>query len=331
MRAIRSFRFLPAAIVLVTLSAPVARADDAPLPLRLVDQFNAMFGAHPGFRANHAKGAVFEGAFTPAPDAKAFSKAAHLQDGPVPVTVRFSNGGGLPDAPDTHPSMRTRGMAIKFRLPGGGITDIVSISTNGFPVSNGEDFLGLLKALAATGPNSPKPTPLETFLGSHPTAAKALSAPQPIPASYATQPYFGVNAFKFTNAAGVSHFGRYQIVPEAGAHYLGDDDAAKLPPNFLADDVRARLKTGPVKFRLLVQVAAADDKTDDATAVWPDTRPTVVLGEIAITVADPDSLRAEKKLLFLPTNLTPGIEPSADPLLPLRTAAYGVSFGRRSK
>jgi catalase len=45
----------------------------------------------------------------------------------------------------------------------------------------------------------------------------------------------------------------------------------------------------------------------------------------------PDSLEAQKKLLFLPTNLTPGIELSDDPLPSVRTAAYGVSFGRRSQ
>jgi catalase len=331
MRAYPSRRISFGILALLIAAAPIARADDAPLPFRIVDQFNANFGVHPGFRANHAKGAVFEGSFTPAPGAKDFSKAAHLQDGPVPVTVRFSNAGGLPDAPDTDPSMRIRGMAIKFHLPGGSITDIVSISTNGFPVSNGEDFLALIKALGTTGPNSPKPTPLDTFLGSHPAAAKALSTPLPIPASYATLPFYGVNAFKFTNAAGISHFGRYQIIPDAGAQYLTDEAAGKLEPNFLADDVRARLKAGPVKFRLQVQVAAPDDKTDDATVVWPESRATVVLGEITLTTADPDSLQAEKKLLFLPTNVTPGIEPSADPLLPLRTAAYGVSFGRRSR
>ena len=30
------------------------------------------------------------------------------------------------------------------------------------------------------------------------------------------QPFFGVNALKFTNAQGVSKFGRYRIVPEIG-------------------------------------------------------------------------------------------------------------------
>lgn len=328
----RAFQALGLGLVAAVFAAvSMAHADDPALPFKIVDQFNANFGVHPGFRANHAKGAVFEGTFTPAPGAKDFSKAAHLQGGPVPITVRFSNAGGLPDAPDTHPSMRTRGMAIKFHLSGGGITDIVSISTNGFPVSNGADFLALIKAVGETKPDSPHPTPLETFLSVHPIAAKALSTPQPIPASYATVPFYGVNAFKFTNAAGVSHFGRYRIVPEAGEHYLSDADAAKLEPDFLADDVRTRLKSGPVKFKLLVQVAQADDKTDDATVVWPETRQLVELGEVVIVTADPDSLQTEKKLLFLPTNITSGIELSADPILPLRAAAYGVSFGRRSK
>jgi catalase len=112
-------------------------------------------------------------------------------------------------------------------------------------------------------------------------------------------------------------------VPEA--------DVAKLAPNFLADDMRARLKTGPVKFKLTVQVADAADVTNDATVAWPESRPIITLGELTINSADPDSLAAEKKLLFVPTNLTPGIEASADPLLGIRTAAYGVSYGRRSK
>jgi catalase len=317
--------------LLLLAAVPAARADEAPLPVRLVDQFNAMFGVHPGFRANHAKGAVFEGTFTPAPTASALSSAAHLQSTPVPIIVRFSNGGGLPDMPDTHPSYRTRGMAIKFHLPNGSDTDIVSISNDRFPVSNGEDFLALLKAIAATAPDTPKPTPLESFLSTHPATAAAVAVPQPIPVSYATLPYHGLNAFKFTNAAGVTKFGRYIIVPEAGESYLKDDEAAKLPPNFLSDRVREQIKTAPVRFKLLVQLAGDGDPITDAAAKWPDSRPTVALGEIAIAMADPDSLGHEKKLLFVPTNVTPGIAPSDDPLITLRAQAYGVSFGRRSK
>src|SRR5712692_7219176 len=116
----------------------------------------------------------------------------------------FPNAGGVPDAPDTHPSTdRVRGMAIKFRLPDGGENDIVCISANGFPVATGEDFLALLQAVGASGPDAPKPTPIDTFLSSHPAAAAFLAEPRPVAVSYGTQPFFGVNALKFTNAQGI--------------------------------------------------------------------------------------------------------------------------------
>jgi catalase len=148
--------------------------------------------------------------------------------------------------------------------------------------------------------------------------------------SYGTQPFFGVNALKFTNAQGVSKFGRYRIEPESGPAYVSDDEAAKRPPTALADNLRASLEKGAVKFRLLVQVGAADDPTSDATKVWPDSRPTIELGEIAITKAL-DTKKVENGLLFMPTNLTKGIDVSDDPILNTRTEAYGESYGRRIK
>jgi catalase len=94
--------------------------------------------------------------------------------------------------------------------------------------------------------------------------------------------------------------------------------------------IRASLERGPVKFHLLVQVAAADDSTTDATKVWPDSRPTVELGEIAVIKAL-DTKKVENELLFLPTNVTSGIDVSDDPIINTRTEAYAVSFGRRTK
>ena len=46
---------------------------------QLVDAFNKVFGAHPGIRANHSKGVVLDGAFTPSAAAASLSKAAHLR------------------------------------------------------------------------------------------------------------------------------------------------------------------------------------------------------------------------------------------------------------
>jgi catalase len=94
--------------------------------------------------------------------------------------------------------------------------------------------------------------------------------------------------------------------------------------------LRASLEKEPVKFRLLVKVAAADDPVTDATKVWPDSRPTVELGEIAVTKGL-DTKKVENELLFLPTNVTNGIEASDDPIINTRTEAYAESFGRRTK
>lgn len=315
---------------LMAAGIPLAGAEDDPLGVRLVDQMNALYGAHPGVRANHAKGAVFEGTFTPAAGAAALSLAVFLKGAPTPLVIRFSNSGGVPDAPDTHPSTGgVRGMAIKFHLGDGSEADIVCISANGFPVATGEDFLALLQAVGASGPDVPKPKPIEKFLSAHPAARAFVTTPRPVAVSYGTQPFFGVNAFKFTNAQGKSQFGRYRIVPESGPAFVSDEEAAKRPPNALADNLRASLEQGPVKFRLLVQVAAADDPTNDATKVWPDSRPTVELGEIAVVKAL-DTKKVENELLFLPTNVTTGIDPSDDPIINTRTEAYAVSFGRRT-
>ena len=316
---------------LMAAGVTCAGADDDPLGVRLVNQMNALYGAHPGVRANHAKGAVFEGQFTPAAGADALSSAVFLKGAPTPLVIRFSNSGGVPDAPDTHPSTGgVRGMAIKFHLPDGSEADMVCISANGFPVATGEDFLALLQAAGASGPDAPKPTPIEKFLASHPAALAFVTTPRPVAVSYGTQPFFGVNAFKFTNAQGTAKFGRYRIVPESGPAYVSDEEAAKRAPNALADNLRTSLENGPAKFRLLVQLAAADDPTTDATKVWPDSRPTVELGEIAVVKAL-DTKKVENELLFLPTNLTTGIDASDDPIIDTRTEAYAESFGRRTK
>ena len=44
-----------------------------------------------------------------------------------------------------------------------------------------------------------------------------------------------------------------------------------------------------------------------------------------------DQVAAQKSIMFSPLNLQPGIEPSADPVLLARPAAYAVSFSQRTR
>ena len=97
------------------------------------------------------------------------------------------------------------------------------------------------------------------------------------------------------------------------------------------DDIAKRIAQKPVVFHVKAQLAEPGDQTQDASRPWPEDRKVVDLGVLTLTKVVPNSLEAQKKLLFLPTNLTPGIELSDDPLPSVRSAAYGVSFGRRSQ
>jgi catalase len=305
-------------------------ANAKPLPVSIVETLNKLSGGpHPGYRANHAKGILVEGSFTPASGASSFSKAPHLAK-PVPVIVRFSNGTGVPTLPDASPNASPHGMAIRFKLPGGEVTDIVSISANGFPVATPEDFYGLLTAISQSGPGAAKPSPIEQFLSTHPAAAKWVSTPRPAPESFGTLAFYGVNAFKFTNAKGVSRFARYQILPVAGEHPLSAEAQAKMPENYLMDELPQRIAKGPVKFRLVAQVAADGDVINDATAVWPADRPIVELGTISLIRVPKEQTQSQKALLFNPLATTAGIEPSNDPVLLFRPGVYAVSFGQRA-
>ncbi len=303
-------------------------AQDADVPTQLVDLFNKLFGVHPGFRANHAKGVVVEGSFTGTADAAALSKAAIFTGAKIPVTVRFSDSTGVPNIPDGDPNANPHGISIKFHLPDGNDTDMVTNSLHFFPVATGEDFVAMLTAVSQSPKDAPHPTPLEKFISTHPSVPLALASTH-TPDSFADEEYYGVNAFVFVNKDGARQAVRYQFAPEKTVH-LDPAEAAAKAPDFLVDELPDRLKGGPVTFHFKAQLAAQGDQTKDGSKPWPDDRKIVDLGVLTLDKAVPDSLEAQKKLLFLPTSLTDGIEESDDPLIDTRGAAYAVSFSRRN-
>jgi catalase len=280
-------------------------------------------------RANHTKGIVVTGSFTPSASAANITKASHLQETPSKVTVRFSNAGGVPTIEDTNPNAHPRGIAIRFELPDGTITDIVSLSVNAFPVATPEAFLAFLNARIATKPDSPKPTLVEKMIAVTPSLQRFIAIPKPFPVSFATHTYFGINAFEFTNAKGEKHHVRYQIVPINGQELLSKEQVAQAGPKYLFDELPQRLKQGEAKFRLLAQVPAKDDVINDPTVIWPDDRKLVELGVISLETPVADNTAAEKALAFNPLILVDGIAPTNDPVLLARPAAYALSVGRK--
>jgi catalase len=313
---------------LLFMAAPQrAHADDAAVATQIVDALNQRYGFHEGFRANHAKGILASGSFEPTKAGPGLTTSPLFAGATLPVTVRFSDAGGDPKTADASKVANPHGMSMKFTLPEGAQSDIVTNALKFFPVATPEDFRDLQLANAETPPGAPEPTKLRQFLESHPSVEKA-NATLGIPDSFADEQYFGVDAFVFTNKAGVKQPFRYIIAPEKVVHISAEEAAAKSP-DYLFAELPQRLASGPVRFHIKAQLAAPGDQTRDPTQPWPDDRKVVDLGVMTLTQVPPDSDAEQRKLLFLPGALTEGISPSDDPLIAARDSSYGVSYARR--
>lgn len=295
----------------------------------LLQQFDTIFGLHPGFRPAHAKGAMLTGTFKPSPAAASLTRAPHMNRESTPVSVRFSDATGIPLIPDNDPNAHPHGCGIRFHIGERVHTDIIGHSTNGFPVRNGQEFLEFLRALAASDPSKFPGSPLEAFLGSHPKTLAFVQTPKPAPSSFAREAFFGITAMRFTNKDGGSRFGRFRIVPEAGVEHLSDAAAASKSANFLFDELKERIAKGPITFRIAVQLAKDGDTVNDATEQWPEDRTLLDLGTIALTAPMANDAHEQKWTIFDPIPRVDGIDPSDDPLLELRAAVYLISGRRR--
>ena len=300
---------------------------------RCVDAINDLSGRHPGYRAAHARGTLCAGTFTASPGAAELTSAAHMSGDRVRVTVRFSNGSGDPSTPDGD-RRDGRGMAVKFYLPGGGTTDIVALTLPCFFVRTPEDFIAFAVA-RKPDPDSGEPdmAKIGAFVQEHPETAVALQQILPSlvpPRSYATAAYNSIHSFRLVNG-GAGRYARYRFVPEAGVEAMPDDQLDSASPEYLQEEIRARLERGPVRFTLLARLAADGDAVDDPTVPWPDgEREEVELGTVELTGLDTERETGDDVLVFDPTRVTDGIELSDDQILRVRGPAYSVSVERRS-
>lgn len=290
-------------------------------PEDAVERIGRRFGVHAGARSLHARGVICSGRFRPAPEAATLTRAAHMQGGEVPVLARLSNGSGDPGEADAAPDVR--GLAVSFELPDGERTDIVSQSAPRFPVRTPEAFMDLLEA-TAPGPASAWRMPL--FLARNPSAIGALranAATLKAPVGYGDIPYYAVHAYRWVAANGDARWVRYTWRPRSERARRATGERG---PHYLADELRERLPQRPLRFDLEVQLAAEGDDPHDPTSVWPDDRERLVAGTLEIS----EPAEGHDGIIFDPMRLTAGIEPSDDPILRFRPAAYSVSYDLRT-
>jgi catalase len=246
----------------------------------------------------------------------------------VRVTARFSNGGGDPNIPDY--AKEGRGLAVKFYLPDGSKTDIVSLSLPCFFVRTPEDFLEFTLA-RKPDPETGQPdmAKIGAFFEAHPEALPAVQAAlgaEP-PESYATVVYNSIHSYRWLDAEGGERVVRYRFEPEAGERTLSEDEARGRGHSYLQEEIASREST---VFRLLVTIAEEGDDPDDPTVAWPEDRERVEVGRLELNEPETTRERDGDILVFDPTRVVDGIELSDDPILRFRPRAYSVSVERRT-
>ena len=300
-------------------------SDDTDLARAAIDAMQAAFGPHAG-RVVHVKGGWAEGTFTGEPGAAALCRAPFLDGRPFPALVRFSNGGGDPDAHDG--DRGGRGIGVKISLDGGARTDFVGISVPFFTARTPADFVDYVRLARrdeATG--QPDLAAIGAFLEAHPETAAALAAAgaMPPPASWLAVTYNGIHAFRWSAGDGSARYVRTRWVPDGGEETLSDEEARQRDRDYLRADLRDRLAAGPSSFTLLARIAQPGDPLDDPTAAWPEDREAVPVGRLALVWAIDAAETPSDVRVFDPTRVCDGIGLSDDPILRFRPKVYDLS------
>jgi catalase len=71
------------------------------------------------------------------------------------------------------------------------------------------------------------------------------------------------------------------MAPEKLVH-LAEEEAAKEAPDFLIDELPARIARASATFRLKAQLASPGDSTKDASTPWPKSDENIELGVLTI-------------------------------------------------
>jgi catalase len=298
-------------------------------PGRFADGFQEVFGVHPGFRRNHAKGLCVGGYFESNGQGARLSKASVFEPGRVAVTGRFSLAGGQPFAADGPAAVRGFGLRFEPRYGGQWRTAMVDIPV--FAVGTPEGFYDQLLASKidpATG--KPDPAKMTAFLAAHPETVRAITIikAKPFSSGFANATFNGLNVFRFTNAAGDTTPVRWSMVPVDA--FAPEGQAAAHNKNYLFDALIARVRRGPVQWHLILTIGEPGDSTDDATLAWPYTREHLDVGTLTIDSVVDEAHGSCRDINFDPLVLPNGIAPSDDPLLSARSAVYSQSFTRRA-
>ncbi len=291
-----------------------------------IELFEKLSGAYPGFRKAHARGVCAEGEFITNSDAKYFSNSKLLSSTRLPATIRFSLGGGNPSADERVPGVR--GIGVQLTLPSGQKHNFTGNNTPVFAGKDPETFFGLLKTFLPDETGKPNISKTSAYVMANPsTRANATwLATTLAPTSFANTKYFGLHTFFYGESNPIKF--RWTLIPSLGEKQLSKEQAASMPPEFLERKLKQQVDDSDtlVKFTLIANIGKDSDTNVDPSQQWPEDREQITLGELTINSIGSDGCTP---INFDPNVMSVGFSPSDDPVLRMRSPAYGISFGKR--
>lgn len=295
-------------------------------PTKIVEVLAPPAGPALGFRRAHAKGICFTGTFEANGTGSDLSKAQMFAAGTYPVTGRFNLASPDLKAPDG--SARVRSLSLRIRTPDGQEWRSAMINAPFFPVATPQAFYDLQVASA----DKSHPDALKSFAAVHPEigAFSQWAGSAPFTSSYAEDRYNSINSFVFTNAQGQDQAVRWSFKPAAKPVLVSGDELKKREPDFLLADITERVAKATQRWAMTVMVADPGDPTADPSKVWPEDRRSVGVGTLSVTKIEPEADGSCRDINFDPTVLPAGMRTSDDPFPAARSAAYSVSYNRRT-
>ena len=291
--------------------------------------------SHYGFRRAHAKGVCLQGEFVANGSLAAYTDAELFKVGSNSFNGRFSIAGNNPLAPDLAAPVRS--FALSFSMADGERWRTAMNTPPVMAVRTPEDFYQQLTVLtpdAKTGKRDVEK--INAFFQAHPETAAFNQWKDQYQAttSFATEQYHSINAFYLVNAQGQRQAVRWAAVPQATeiqlASTLSSASQTDPSPDALQIELDGRLQQQPVKFDLVFTLASVTDDENDPTIPWPDSREQINAGTLVVKQWKPQQDGACNGINFDPLVLPTGIEPSKDPILNARGAAYAESYRRRA-
>jgi catalase len=262
--------------------------------------------------------------------AKLFAEAGKRTD----VAVRFSTVIGGRDSSEA--ARDPRGFAVKFYTEDGN-WDLVGNNLGVFFIRDAIKFPDVIHALKPDPVDfEQKPNRIFDFMSQTPESMHMLVnlfSPRGIPADYRHMQGFGVNTYKWVNAAGESVLVKYHWLPKQGVRSMTEQDAANVQANGLGHatkDLYAAVEAGDFpEWELVVQVMSDDEHPEldfdplDDTKTWPEQDfPPQAVGRMVLNRMPVNFFAENEQIAFGTGVLVDGLDFSDDKMLVGRTFSY---------